>query len=264
MNFGILLQIYSEGDHSGVYMEYQEIKARVKAVLEAGGFPPNEPLDSVRVISGSSDGEITTRDRGSFASVLAWLGEWDRAEAVALSIENDPSETGLALAVLAQRLAAAELLERSEAVARSIPNSDDRSGYMVEKATALLAIASKFLDQNRAERALAVLDEAEVAIKQLQHADHLLASLLGDLASLYTRTGQVDKATMFWDEAIGTAQTSIQRFRAGGAPNVDSWKALAIIAEDLFSIGDNTRAERAMALIDNKEWRERAHARIRK
>lgn len=243
-------------------MDYQQIKIKVREVLERGGFSPDEPLDSVELISGSE--AVSPVEIGAYSSVLAFAGEWDRAEAVARSIQGDPGERGLALSILAQRLAAANLLERAEAVVRSIPNSGDQSGYMVEKATALLAIAAQFLAQNRAEHARAILDEAEVAIRQLKHADHLLVSLLGDLANLLTKSGQVDKANAVWDKAIETAQMSIQSYRAGGAPDVDTWKALAIIAEDLVSAGDGVRAERAIALIDNEEWRERARAHILK
>ena len=238
-------------------MDYQQIKMKVQEVLERGGFSRDEPLDSIELISSSKAGPISPVQIGAFSSVLSFAGEWDRAEAVARSIPEDPGERGLALSELAQRLAAADLLERAEAVVRSIPNSDDRSGYMVEKVTALLAIASKFLTQSNYEHARAVLDEAEIAIEHLQHPDHLLVSLLGDLANLLTKNGQVDRANIFWDKAIDTAQASIQSYRAGRAPDVDTWKALEIIADDLFPV-DVVRAERAIALIDNEAWRERA------
>lgn len=244
-------------------MDYQEIKQLVGAVLQAGGFSPDEPLDSIKVISDSYEGDIPAFKIGALSSVLASFGEWDRAEAVARSIKNNDDERGSALAVLAQDLAAADLLDRAEAVARSITNSEELEGVMLEKATALIAIASKFANDAKPDRAGPLLDEAEVTIKHMKHPDNLLASLLGDLAETLTRAGQSERAIKLWDEAIEVAGESIRAYRAGGGPDVDSWKALAIIAGDLFAIGENERADRAMALIDNDDWRERMLAKIR-
>lgn len=243
-------------------MDYQEIKQKVGALLQAGGFSPDEPLDSTKVISDSYEGEVPAIDIGALSSVFAWSGQWDRAEAVARSIRDNDDEMGSALAILAQRLAAEDLLDRAEAVARSITNSEELEGVMLEKATALIAIASKFAKQAKFERAGPLLDEAELTIKHMKHPDHLLVSLLGDLAETLTKVGQSGRAIRLWDEAIEVARESIRAYRAGGAPDVDSWKALAIIAGDLFAIDENERAERAIALIDNDEWRERVLTKI--
>lgn len=244
-------------------MDYQEIKQVVGAVLQAGGFSPDEPLNSIKVISGSYEGEVPAIDIGALSSVLAWFGEWDRAEAVARSIRDNDAEMGSALAIVAQRLAAADLLDRAEAVARSITNSEELEGVMLEKATALIAIASKFAKDAKPDRAAPLLDEAEVTIKHMKQPDHLLASLLGDLAETLTRVGQSERAIRLWDDAVEVARESIRACRAWGGPDVDSWKAVAIIAGDLFAIGENERAERAIALIDNDEWRERVVTKIR-
>jgi hypothetical protein len=50
-------------------------------------------------------------------------------------------------------LAEAELIDRAETVARSIPNSRHLTGVMVEKATALIAIAGKLTAQGKLDQA---------------------------------------------------------------------------------------------------------------
>lgn len=243
-------------------MDYQDIKNRVNALIKGGGFPADEPLDSLRLIWDSPREEIPDYQIGFYSSVLAQVGQWDRAEAVARLIRNNEDEKGTALALLAQRLAAADLLDRAESVALSIPNSPKTSGAMAEKATALLAVASKCIGEGKRDSVERLLNEADRTIKQLSYANNLLVSLLGDLAQALYKVGDADRALKSWDEAMEVAGNSIRSYRAGGAPDVDSWKALAIIAQDLFAIGENGRAERALALIDNDQWRERARNRM--
>lgn len=245
-------------------MDYQQITTRVDAVLRSGGFPSDEPLDSVRLISESTAHEIPDYMLGTYSSVLANFGQWDRAEAVARKIHHNPNEMGVALAVIAQGMAAADLLDRAESVALSIPNSSAFTGAMVEKATAILAIASKHLAEGSSDRPEKLLAEAEKTVRCLSYANHLLVSLLGDLASALYRIGQVQPALKLWDESTAVAGESIRAYREGGAPDVDSWKSLSIIAEDLFSIGETARAERALALIDNDDWRERTLRRLKR
>ena len=112
------------------------------------------------------------------------------------------------------------------------------------------------------DRAQILLHEAEQAIKHLCCANHLLVSLPGDLAQALYRIGSVQPALKFWDEAIEVAQESIRSYHEGGVPDVDTWKSLSIIAKDLSSIGQNERAERAVTLIDNDNWRERTRQRM--
>lgn len=243
-------------------MDYQEITKRVGALLQHGGFPPDEPLNSITPICDSYN-KPPDYQIAAYSSVLADFGEWDRAEAVARSIGNNYNEKGTALAILAQRLAAAGLLDRAESVALSVLNSSEFGGVMVEKATALLAIASKRAEKGNVERAQSLLEEAEQTIEHIKRADHLLVGLLGDLAGAFHKMAESDRALNLWDRATDIGMKSIRAYRAGGAPDVDSWKSLEIIAQDMFAIGETERAERAMALIDNDDWRERALKRLR-
>ncbi len=195
-------------------MNYQEMKEMVGALLEAGGFPTDEPLASVQRITESHERiPPSAQDVCAYSWVLSSFGQWERAEAVARSITNDDDERGLALAILAQKLATAGLLDRAERVARLINDSPELTGVMVEKATALIAIASKFVQEGKPDRAMALLTAAELTAKQRQHADHLQASLLGEIAATWMTVGQSERAIKLWDAAVDVARESIQAYR---------------------------------------------------
>ena len=240
------------------------MKQIIQAVLESGGFPSTEPLDSVMRIANSRELDtLPASEVCAYSWALASFGEWDRAEAVAHLITNDQNERGQALAILAQRLVEADLLDRADQVAKSIVIAPELTGALVEKATALIAIASRFAQAHQSDRAIQLLTQAELTTKQRVRADHLQASLLADIAQTWMSLGRLEEALKLWDEAVYIARESIRAYRTGGQPDVDSWKSLAIIAEDLFAIGENERAERAIALIDNDEWREKVLIKIR-
>jgi hypothetical protein len=82
-------------------MQYDQIKALVGKLKEQGGFPDTEPFDSLVRITDSSTGHSPNAiDICAYSWVLATFGEWDRAEAVARSIQDDADEQGQALALL--------------------------------------------------------------------------------------------------------------------------------------------------------------------
>ena len=239
------------------------MKEMIEGLLKAGGFRSDEPLDSIARIVDSAESPPPAFEVCSYAWLLAYFGQWDRAEAVARSIKDDEDERGLALATLAQRLAAADLADRAESVARSIPIDAKWSGSLVETVVALTKIASKSAQAGQPARAEGLLREAEAALKQLGHPDHLQASLLDDIAEAWMLLNRRDKSLGLWDEAIVVARQSVEIYRAGGAPDVDSWKVLAAIARRLAELGEDERSKLALQAIDNDDWRKRAITQIR-
>ena len=104
--------------------------------------------------------------------------------------------------------------------------------------------------------------DAEALVASLKRPDHIKASLLDDIAYIWKEMNQRDQYLRIWDEAIAVAKESIQIYRAGGAPDIDSWKSLSSIASGLAEAGEHERVELALQAIDNEAWRRRASDRI--
>lgn len=244
-------------------MEYTQMKQRIGEVIEAGGFPEDEPFDSLARIMESPDHHPTALDIGAYSVALANFREWDRAEAVAHRITDDEDEKGQALASLSQKLADAGFTDRAENIARSIPVDSNLTSVLVEQAFAFIRIASQLVKANQNERAERLLRDAEALVALRAHADHVKASLLDDIAYIWKELNQRDQYLRIWDEAIAVARESIQIYRAGGVPDVNSWRALSSIARGLAEAGEDETVELALQAIDNEAWRQRASDKIR-
>lgn len=239
-------------------MQYEQMRMIIGDVIAAGGFPEDEPFDSITRIMESTNHHPTALEISAYSTVLANFGEWNRAEAVARRITNDENEKGVALALLSQKLVDAGLTERAENIARSIPINSNLPGVLVEQASAFTKIAAKLVKSGQSGRAEKLLEAAEALVASLRHPDHIKASLLDDISYIWKEMNQRDKYLRLWDEAIAVAKESIQIYRAGGAPDVDSWKALSSIARGLAEAGEDDRVELALKAIDNEAWRQRA------
>ena len=242
---------------------HEQMKLMIGDVIEAGGFSEDEPLDSIARIMDSPDHHPTALEISSYSTVLANFGEWNRAEAIARRITNDENEKGQALASLSQKLADAGLTERAENIARSIPIDGNLTSVLVEQAFAFTKIAAQLVKAGQVDRAERLLRDAEALVALRKHPDHIKASLLDDIAYIWKEMNQRDQYLRLWDEAIAVAKESIQAYRAGGAPDVDSWKSLSSIASGLAEAGEDERVELALQAIDNEAWRQRAAGRIR-
>ncbi len=178
-------------------------------------------------------------------------------------ITDDENEKGEALASLAQKLVDAGFIDRAEAIARSIAIDTEKTGALVEKSYTFIKIASHLVKAGQSDRAERLLRDAEELLALRKHADHIKASLLDDIAYVWKDLNKRDECLRLWDEAIAVAKESIQAYRAGGVPDVDSWKALSSIASGLAEAGEDERVEIALQAIDNDDWRQRASERIR-
>ncbi|HEY0764377.1 MAG TPA: hypothetical protein VGD61_18515 [Pyrinomonadaceae bacterium] len=243
-------------------MEYGQMKLMIGAVIEAGGFPQAEPLDSIERIMEPPNHHPTGLEISAYSMALASFSEWNRAEAVAHRITDNEDERGHALASLSQKLADAGFTERAENIARSIPIDSNLTDVLVEQAFAFTKIASRLVKSGQNDRAERLLRDAESLVTLRKRADHIKASLLDDIAHIWKEMNQRDEYLRLWDEAIAVAKESIKIYRAGGAPDVDSWKSLASIATGLAEAGEHERVELALQAIDNEAWRQRAADKI--
>jgi len=239
-------------------MSYLEMRQMLLDLLSAGGFPPDEPLDSTARIGEASNGEpLKTYQIGSYASALASVGEWARAEAVARSIKDDEDEKGLALASIAQKLAAAGFLERAREIATAIRTDTLRSGAVVEKVVALSSIASGLASIGQNEPAAEVLKEAELAITQPDNLGYSQADCFLEMAEIWLRLGEKPKALSLWDQAAAVAQAGVAIHRSGGTTDVDSLKILRYIVLALVNVKEAPKARELAASIDIEPFRER-------
>lgn len=227
----------------------------LKKLQNEGGFPPGEPYDSVKRINPGA-APAPPYQVCSYAWALAAVGEWERAEAVARSIDEE-DERGQGLAILSQRLAEAGLLDKAEALALSIPADPQHSGALVEKVTALIQIAARRAQNGEAEKAAAVLHEAEAGIRLRVRADYLQSGLLDEMAQVWVKLGKPENASSLWEEAISVARNSIEAYHAGGVPDVDTSKVLAGIARHAAASGSYEQARKAAQIITDNSLRER-------
>jgi tetratricopeptide (TPR) repeat protein len=245
-------------------MQYEQMKVMIGDVIEAGGFPEDEPLDSIARIMESPDHHPTALEISAYFTVLANFSEWNRAEAVARRIADHEDEKGQALASLSQKLADAGFTDRAEDVARSIPIDNNLTSVIVEQAFAFIKIAAQLVKGGHNDRAGRLLLDAEALVASRKPVDDIKASLLDDIAYTWKEINRPDQYLRLWDDAIAVAKESIRIYRAGGAPDVDSWKSLNSIAFGLSEAGEAEKARSALEAIDNEAWRQERIERMQK
>ncbi|MBI4752174.1 MAG: hypothetical protein HY774_27115 [Acidobacteria bacterium] len=166
----------------------------VQDIMQAGGFPDEEPLDSIARIIPPGKTQIPNHLVCHYSWTLSRYQQWDRAEAVARSIQDDPDEQGQALAILASDLARAGLFDRARAIAISIPNLSNCPGAVSEKAAALVLLAKK-LRYHPLSEVQEIINEAQLALASIDRFGHVEINLLTELADVYFGKKERTRAT---------------------------------------------------------------------
>jgi tetratricopeptide (TPR) repeat protein len=199
---------------------------------------------------GDADGSgLTAAERCARSWELAKLGEWDQAERVADGITDDEDERGQALAVLAERLTRAGLLERAERTALRITADPNFFGALHEKLIALTECAAAHARCNQSADALRLVGHALADLPAFAAcADWEAADLLADIAAVLA---QIDQR----DEAAGALERAVELIPEAGQ---DRDKILARIAAQLAALSLLDRAREVAASITVPELRRRA------
>ncbi len=138
----------------------------------------------------------------------------------------------------AQELARKGRLAEAEAAARSIPDAAMPVACLQERIVAFEELGRALFRAGHAERAPAVLAEAEQMARRLgPGAEGHEAQALFDIASAWHEAGNVAKATRLWDAAVDVA-----------ASGRDTRSLLARIARSLHDMGQRDRALRVARL----------------
>ena len=230
-------------------------KTLVRAAIRNGAFDEMEPIDVLLSIRGGA--EIAEPERTVYSWFLSYLGEWDAARKVALSI-SDPDERGQALAVLAQRLTQEGLLEDAKDAIRLMGHASQGTGSFTEALQARLDLSAKVAEAPNNENLDGELSEIEIMIGQRNRTDALQAAFLEELARIWLVLGHKEKCVELLDQGVEVAkQSTSYLYETAGVSDVDSWQVLVGIARTLVSISEVERARGALSSISDAEYRNR-------
>jgi tetratricopeptide (TPR) repeat protein len=138
----------------------------------------------------------------------------------------------------AQELARQGRLPEAEAAARSIPDTGSPNGCLQERIVAFEELGRALFRAGHAERAPAVLAEAERMARRLgAGVEWNEAQALFDIGTAWHEAGNKAEATRLWDAAVDVAR--------GGR---DTRSLLARLARSLHDMGQRERALRAARL----------------
>lgn len=167
--------------------------------------------------------------------------------------QDEPNEE---LAVRAGDLVRAGQLDEAEALLQRLPSGIEFSGWLHEKASALIRLASQRAERGESKRAIETLHEALAACSGLrrggtwEEADCLL-----QVGAVFQKLGRHGDAIDVWMQAGARAQ-------AGQDRDVDCLKILSQLARDLARCGERNRALELAQSIGVEEIRSRTLADI--
>jgi hypothetical protein len=222
-------------------IHYAAMIDELKKLRESGVKSP----DPVKHLHEKVDMEfVRAYEICSYSWGLTQAGEWQWAEQIANSIQDNEDEKGQALAILAQRLASKKLYDEAFRVAYSIPNNPSQaSGALIEKVGAFIAIALGSVKDGNFDQVKKALVDAEKALETLEYKSTTIAHFWCDVAEIWKQIGERDEALRLWDIAVVTAYEVYVYDRSNQYPTADSRKTLMGIIRSIAKVGEIAEAK---------------------
>jgi tetratricopeptide (TPR) repeat protein len=195
-------------------VRYMDMVKMLKELKQSGGFSPHEPLDSIdRIAESGCLDFISAIEISAYATALAGVQEWDRAEAVARSI-SDEEEQENTLFEIAQSLARKNLFDRAEEL--TFTTEAHYPSSISEKIFTLNEIASCYLKNHQEEQAIIIVKKAEEALESYPERDFTRAWMIDEMAEIWDKLGQKEQALELWKESAIILARLLKEARLGG------------------------------------------------
>lgn len=131
----------------------------------------------------------------------------------------------------------------------------DCTGTILEKVEVLVRVARSGLQANQLELAETSLMAAEAALNVRTRDDGIKAANFDELAVLWLKYGNKQKAADLWKKAATVAVTSLNDYCSLEATDVDSLKVLAVVVPSLVDNQQVADAQKYVNLVTSKHWR---------
>lgn len=180
---------------------------------------------------------------GLISCELANIKEWEFSIELAYLIKNK-NIRGITLSHLSSTLIEANSLDKAEQLINSISTEKDYIDAFISKITAMIELTKALVFRRQVKQAKEILDNIEKHIREFQetHFYDTCAEFFNDIAKVWIKLNQEDKAVQLWHEAIQSANQSFNQALKEGIPLFQTHETYQHIAASIAKTGKFTFA----------------------